>query len=157
MTWSKNENIRDAAHWISRKIELIELKDKQLNNNINPKIKRGGIFNIELGEDNIGGEKNKKRPCLIISNNTLNNGFTVIVIPITTKFPYNLKNGRKSPKYDNHYILLKSKYKFLDEDSCLKCEDIRTVDKVRIMDHLGNVDLSDLKQLKKRIMYTLEY
>ena len=155
--WNKNDNIRNAGYWLSRKIELIELKHNNKENHITLNAFRGGIFNVELGTGNIGGEKNKKRPCLIISNNNLNKGDTVVVIPLSTKFKSSTINGVTSPKYKNHYLLKKSKYPFLRETSCVKCEDIRNIDKIRLSDHLGNIDSQDFNEIKKRILFALGY
>lgn len=157
MNWDKNTNIRNAGHWLSKKIELVELKHRQKTEQINVTVLRGGIFNVELGEGNIGGEKNKKRPSLILSHNNLNKGDTVVIIPLTTKFSYNIVNGKKAPKYANHFVFHKSKYTFLDDDSCIKCEDIRSVDKVRIKDHLGNIDPKDLDIIRNRILFTFGF
>jgi mRNA interferase MazF len=157
LKWKKDENIRNASYWLARKIELIELKHHHMVNNIKSSIFRGGIFNVELGEGNIGGEKNKKRPCLVISHNNLNKGDTVVVIPLTTKFPYDLVDGVKIPKYKNHYIFYKANYSFLDNDSCIKCEDIRMVDKVRVKEHLGNISVTHLDKLLSPIKFTLGF
>ena len=157
MSWSKHENIRNASHWISRKIELIEKKDYQKQNKINPTIHRGGIFNVELGNGNIGSEKNKTRPCLVLSGNQLNGGDTVLIIPLSSKFKFNIVNGIKIPAYKNHYLLYKSKYSFLNADSCVKFEDIRCVDKVRINNFLGNVELSDLSKMESRLKFTFGF
>lgn len=157
MSWTKEKNIRNAGHWLARAIELIELKDYQKRNGTVPTIYRGGVFNVELGEGNLGGEKNKRRPCLIISRNQLNSGDIVVLIPLTTKFKYNLVKGVKTPKYKNHYILLKSKYPFLNEDSCVKFEDIKTVDKVRIGEHLGNIDVKDLDLMRNRLLFAMGF
>lgn len=157
MAWNKEQNIRDAGYWLSRKIELIELKHNQNVQQTSPKIFRGGVFNVELGKGNIGGEKNKKRPCLIISHNNLNNGDTVVIIPLTTKFPYKTTNSCKVPKYKNHYVFYKKDYPFLDDNSCIKCEDIRMIDKVRIRDHLGNIPVCHLNKLINSIKFTLGF
>lgn len=154
MIWNKDGNIRNAAMWLSTKISLIEIKNKLLLENKNITIFRGGVFNVELGEGNIGGEKNKKRPCLVLSRNNLNIGDTVVVVPLTTKFKYNIKNSKKIPKYNNHYFLYKTDYNFLDDDSCIKCEDVRSIDKVRIKEHLGNINPRDLDKLKLRILFS---
>jgi mRNA interferase MazF len=155
--WNKNKNIRDAGHWLARKIELIELKNKHKKQNKKINIKRGGIFNIELGKDNIGGEKNKIRPCLVITRNILNKGDTVVIIPLTTKFDFTYKHNKKIPKYKNHFILFAHNYPFLDNDSCVKCEDIRVIDKIRIKEHLGNVNRYHLDMLENRIKFTFGY
>ena len=157
MVWNKEVNIRNAGHWLSRQIELIELKHDQHVNGTIITIHRGGVFNVELGEGNIGGEKNKKRPCLVITRDTLNQGDTTVMFPLTTKFSYELKNGIKIPRYKNHYILYKSDYPFLGNDSCVKCEDIRVIDKVRVREHLGNILPTHLSMLEKRILYTLGF
>lgn len=157
MNWDKNTNIRDAGHWLSKKIELIELKDKQKTLKTNINILRGGIFNVELGEGNIGAEKNKKRPCLVLSHNNLNKGDIVVIIPLSTKFNFDIKNGQKIPKYANHYVFYKAKYDFLTDDSCVKCEDVRSIDKVRIVEHLGNIDPKDLDKIKNRILFTFGF
>lgn len=155
--WNKIDNIRNAGHWLSRKIELIELKDSNKINSISQNILRGGVFNVELGTGNIGGEKNKKRPCLIISNNFLNKGDTVVVIPLSTKYKSVLINNIQCPKYRNHYLLKKDMYTFLRDTSCVKCEDIRTIDKIRVSDHLGNIDINDILEIKKRLLFSLGY
>jgi len=157
MRWNKEKNIRDASCWLSEKVKLIEIKDYQKNNNINPQIFRGGIFNIDLGSGNVGGEKNKIRPCLVISRNTLNSGDTIVIVPLTTKFPYKIVRSKKVPRYNNHFIFYKSKYNFLRDDSCIKFEDIRCVDKVRVKELIGNISPDDLKLLKNRITFTLGF
>lgn len=68
MKWNKEKNIRDASCWLAEKIKLIELKDYQKTNKLENTVLRGGIFNVDLGNGNIGGEKNKIRPCVIISD-----------------------------------------------------------------------------------------
>ena len=63
ISWNKEDNIRDAGCWLSQKIKLIELKDVQEQKGEKREIKRGGIFYVELGEGNLGYEKNKCRTC----------------------------------------------------------------------------------------------
>ena len=155
--WNKEDNIRNAGYWLSRKIELIELKHYNKENSITKEAFRGGIFNVELGTGNIGGEKNKKRPCLVISRNNLNTGDNVVVIPLSTKYKSYISKGIEYPQYKNHYLLKKSKYPFLRDTACVKCEDIRNLDKIRLLDHLGNIDTKDLNEIKKRILFALGY
>lgn len=150
--WDKNKNIRDSSHWMARKTELIELKENQILTSTRQTIYRGGIFNVELGNGNIGGEKNKIRPCLVISKDSMNRGDTVIVIPLSTKFKIKTTSGGVIiPYYKHHYIIKKSKHPFLIQDSCLKTEDVRSVDKVRIRDLLGNIDVVEFNSIKSRI------
>lgn len=160
MAWDKNTNISDAAKWLKRKIELIESKDLLIRNQ-NAKgtryiiqVRRGGIFDCELGYGNVGGEKNKTRPVLVLSKNVLNNGHTVVVVPLSTKFDLAI-NGL--PRYRNHYLLKKAKYSFLDRDSVVKFEDIRSVDVVRLRQLRGNIDETDMKRMKRNLLFTSGY
>lgn len=160
MGWTKEENITDSAKWLKRKTELIETKDRLIQNKIRRRtpyivqVKRGGIFDCELGYGNIGGEKNKTRPVLVISRNMLNNGHTVVVVPLSTKFD-RLASG--SPKYTNHYLLKQCKYPFLAKDSVVKFEDIRNVDVSRLANLRGNIDVSDMKRMKKNLNFMMGY
>ena len=65
--WTKEENIKQAGIWLSRKIGLIEEKDalikardrkvqKSCRKESIKEIFRGGVFHAELGTANIGGE-----------------------------------------------------------------------------------------------------
>lgn len=155
--WDKKQNILDVASWFGRKIFLIEEKDKVITSGVSRKIYRGGVYWVELGY-NIGAEKTKTRPCLVISAEFINNGESAIVIPISTKFPKKFsKSGRALPKFNNHYMLYKSKYNKLDQDSAVKTEDIKSVDNVRIRGFIFNIDKDDMKEISKCIDYSLGY
>lgn len=160
MGWDVNTNISDAAKWLKRKVELIENKDTLIKNKVTRQtpyiiqVYRGDVFDCELGYGNIGGEKNKTRPVLVLSKNILNNGHTVIVVPLSTKFD---RKPNGLPKYNNHYLLRRSKYPFLSQDSVVKFEDVRNVDVVRLMQFRGNVDAADMKRMKKNLLFTTGY
>jgi mRNA interferase MazF len=88
----------------------------------------------------IGSEINKKRPCLIISPNEMNfNINTVVVCPITSKskdYPTRIKftlNSRES------YIVI---------------DQIRTIDKKRILDFQGIIPQNVIVQVKSVINET---
>lgn len=160
MAWNVLENITDSSKWLKRKTELIEAKNMliqrkiQLNTSSIAQIYRGGIYDAELGEGNIGGEKNKTRPVVVISPNRLNRGNTVIVVPLSTKFKLD-RNG--TPLYSNNYLLSSSTYPFLDKDSMVKFEDIRSVDVVRLRNLRGNVSKSDMERMKNALLFMCGY
>lgn len=115
---------------------------------------RGAIHTCKLGE-NIGSEQNEERPVLIVSNDLINStGGNVTVIPLTSRLTK--KKGTNIPKYRSHYFLMKSKYKFLTYDSALKTEDITTVSKIRLGDHLGNIDTDDLHKVTIRMKWVFD-
>ncbi len=161
MEWNKYDNVSAASKWLKRKIELVEEKEHLLFNQHRnvllshhsepiKQIYRGGIFHAELGYGNIGGEKNKTRPVIVISQNRLNNGNTVVIAPLSTKFKRK-KNGL--PLYSNHYLLTKKKYPDLDKDSVVKFEDIRSIDVVRLRDIMCNVDKQDMGRMKRNLLF----
>lgn len=160
MPWSKENNIAEAAKWLKRQVELIEAKEVLINNKQTRQtpyilqVMRGGIFDCELGIGNIGGEKNKTRPVLVLSKNDLNKGNTVVVVPLSTKYHIG-HNGR--PAYKNHYLLKKQRYNFLDRDSVVKFEDIRCVDVVRLRKLRGNIDEADMRRMKKCMLFLAGY
>ena len=82
----------------------------------------------------IGSEIKKTRPCVIISPNEMNfNINTVIIAPMTSKsrnYPTRIKI------YDNSFIVL---------------DQIRTIDKQRIIKKLGKLDIEAILQIKQII------
>lgn len=161
MAWDSNSNIVDAAKWLKRKAELIEEKSVLIARRATrhtpyyAQVYRGGIFDCELGLGNIGGEKNKTRPVLVISRNILNKGHTVMVVPLSTKFDRDTRT--RLPRYSNHYLLKKVDYPFLDTDSVAKFEDMRSVDVVRLRKFRGNVSQRDMSRMKRNLLFTCGY
>ena len=82
----------------------------------------------------IGSEIKKTRPCVIISPNEMNfNINTVIIAPMTSKskdYPTRVKID------DNSYVVL---------------DQIRTIDKQRIIKKLGELDIEVVLQIKQVI------
>lgn len=120
-------------------------------------ISKGAIMICDLGE-NIGSEQNKKRPVLVVSNNHINQGNNVIVVPLSTKLKTkHNKNGKVVPRYPSHYFLKQEKYPFLEEDSVVKCENIRTVSKIRLSDYIGLVSEEDYHKIKNRLKNIFDF
>lgn len=160
MAWTLSENVVTSSKWLKRKTELIEEKEKLIQRKTSTgsscfvQALRGGIFDAELGEGNIGGEKNKTRPVVIISRNELNKGHTVVVIPLSTKFR---RDANGQPIYRNHYLLRTVDYPFLDADSVTKFEDIRSIDVVRLRNLRGNVTPVDMRRMEHALKYICGY
>ncbi|MDO8467829.1 MAG: type II toxin-antitoxin system PemK/MazF family toxin [Nanoarchaeota archaeon] len=91
-------------------------------------IKRGDLFLANL-EPTKGAEQGRIRPVIIIQNNIFNNySPTTIVVPITSKIP--------NKKYLTSVIISKQDSK-LKKDSTILTNQIRTIDKGRIIRRLG--------------------
>jgi mRNA interferase MazF len=99
-------------------------------------IKRFEVYLINL-DPTIGKEIKKTRPCLIISPDDMNKYIsTVIIAPMTTK-------GRNYPT--------RIPCQFDGKDGQIVLDQIRTVDKVRIIKKLGKINTS----IQKEVLITL--
>src|SRR3954468_21848047 len=88
-------------------------------------VKRFDVYLIHL-EPTIGSEIQKTRPCLIVSPDEMNRFIkTVIVAPMTTK-------GTTYPT--------RVSCKFQGKQGQVVLDQIRTIDKVRLVKRLGRVD-----------------
>jgi len=102
--------------------------------------KRGEIYLVCL-DPTIGSEINKTRPALIISND-INNKLsdTITVIPITTS------TGKVYP-----FEVLLSAECGLPKSSKAKCNQIRTIDKKRLVRLIGTVSGKLLESVEKAL------
>lgn len=99
-------------------------------------IKKGDIYYVEL-EPVIGSEQAGKRPVVVVQNNIANkHSPTIIVVPITAVI--------KKTYLPSHIVIYKDK--LLKKDSTILIEQIRVIDKSRIISYIGR--LSDF-QIKK--------
>jgi len=99
---------------------------------------RGEIYLVCL-DPTIGSEINKTRPALIISNDISNQAAqTVTVIPITSS----------TEKVYPFETLLSSQESGLPKSSKAKCNQIRTIDKKRLVKSLGKVSKKELKEIE---------
>lgn len=105
-------------------------------------VKRGDIFNADLGYDrNAGSEQQGERPVVIIQND-IGNAFspTVIVASITSQI-----NKAKLPVHvdtNNHYLA---------KDSVILLEQIRTLDKRKLRDKIGKLGYWEMRDLDEAL------
>jgi mRNA interferase MazF len=82
----------------------------------------------------IGHEIRKTRPCVVISPDEMNmNIQTVIIAPMTTK----------SHEYPTRVAVL-----FQDKKGWIVLDQIRTVDRRRLVKHLGKITSSEIRKVK---------
>jgi mRNA interferase MazF len=110
-------------------------------------IKRGEIYLAAL-DPVVSKEISKTRPVVIISNNK-NNEFsgTVTVLPVTSK---NLK------KIYPFEVLLPKGSGSLPKTSKVKADQIRTLDKNRILMHIGGLEKKQIDEIEKALKIHLE-
>ena len=112
-----------------------------MNNKNAIKIQKGDIFYADLGET-VGSEQNGIRPVLVIQNDVGNKySPTVIITPLTSKAkklaqPTHVFIGKRFGLTENSYALL---------------EQIRTIDKKRLREHMGRLDETLMNQVDNAI------
>lgn len=164
-----NDEYFNLGTWVSKKFNY-QKKSKNLS------VKRlqvnvGEVWFCDLGV-NIGTEKNKVRPVLVVSNNRINSSEKVVIISITDT--QGKLNQRDLPAQDSWYLLYSNTtdnlkklkpnrvvpnnniiYSFLDKDSVVQCEEIRVVSKARLDSSrgaIGVLDPQDLRNIKDKFL-----
>ncbi|MHC3994046.1 type II toxin-antitoxin system PemK/MazF family toxin [Thiomicrolovo sp. ZZH C-3] len=104
-------------------------------------IKRFEIYLVKLNPT-VGSEIQKTRPCIVISPNELNVLKTVIVAPMTSK------------GFD---FIFRPKIKFENKNGLVLLDQIRTVDKTRLIKKIGDVDEKVSKNISNILVQMFEY
>ena len=105
-------------------------------------IKRGGIYLAAL-DPVVGREISKTRPVVVVSND-INNEFsgTVTILPITSK------NVSKIYPFE---VFLPQGSGNLTKDSKVKADQIRTLDKTRLVKQIGELGQKKIGEIEKAI------
>lgn len=156
----------NLGKWLGNKIDLHS--KAQTPSVRRALITQGEVWMCDLGF-NVGEEKNKKRPVVIISNNRIHRTGKVIVAPITDA--KGKMNASDLPQQNTWYLLYSNStdsndwfkpsrtlprlaiaYPFLSKDSVIQCEEVRSVSKARLDSiKLGDLDSGDFSRLKQKI------
>ena len=105
-------------------------------------ILRGDLFYADLSPV-VGSEQGGMRPVLIIQNNIGNHySPTVIVAAITSKI--------SKPKMPTH-VGIKAGDAGVTRDSVILMEQIRTIDKQRLHDKIGQLTPTEMQQVNKAL------
>ena len=109
---------------------------------------RWSIFLANL-DPVVGSEQGKTRPVLIISDEEVNQRLSIVnVLPITSR-----KEGRQV--YPNE-ALLPAASAGLEKESIVLCQQIRTLDRKRLIKHLGTLDDDHLRDsIKEALRFQL--
>jgi len=107
---------------------------------------RGEIWLVNLNPTK-GHEQAGRRPALVVSVDTFNRGPAdlVVVLPITSKhrgIPFHVK---VEPPEGN-----------LDKESFIKCEDVRSISKIRLEKSIGEVFNNTLSKVEDRLKILLD-
>ena len=112
---------------------------------------RGDMIVVDLGYDGVGNEKNGRRPCVVLSSNSMGqNSNNVIIAPMT-----NANNKKDNSNHINllptHVFMSSKYYRSLDTDSVLQLEDIRSISKQRIVKYVGYVSVKTQSDINNKL------
>lgn len=109
---------------------------------------RGDLVYVNL-EPIIGSETGKKSPCVIIQNNIGNKYSPVTIVAIITS------QKEISKKYPVDVWIDKGEGE-LNYASIVQCDQIRTIDKRRIIKKIGHLSDSVIQEIDEAIKISLE-
>lgn len=104
-------------------------------------VKRFDVYLIEL-DPVIGSEIKKTRPCVIVSPNEMNCLKTVLIAPMTTK-------GFHAPS--------RVELQFQDKTGLVLLDQLRAVDKSRLVKKLGTIDAKAQKMISSTLVDMFEF
>jgi len=107
---------------------------------------RGEIWLVDLNPIK-GHEQAGKRPALIVSTNYFNSGPAelVVVVPLTT-------TQTRIPLH----VEIHPPEGGLDRESFIKCENIRSVAKERLLKKMGSVSDETISKVEERLVFLLD-
>ncbi len=111
-------------------------------------IKKGDIVLVNLNPVQ-GSEAGRTRPCVIIQNDIGNQYSATTIIAIVTS------QKDISREYPTDVWISKEE-SALDLDSIIQCDQIRTIDKKRIIRKIGHLDQSIMKKVNRAILVSLD-
>ena len=104
-------------------------------------INRFDIVLVKLNPT-VGSEIQKTRPCIIISPNEMNVLKTIIIAPMTSK---------------GFNFIFRPKIKFENKTGLILLDQIRAVNKTRIVKKIGVVEKNKSKEISKMLTEIFEY
>lgn len=114
---------------------MIETKERHIH--------RGDIYYADLSPT-VGSEQGGVRPVLILQNNMGNRySPTVIAAAITSR--------TDKSRLPTHVSIGKKSVHGLHKDSTVLLEQIRTIDRMRLKEHIGSLDDMDMEQINEAL------
>ena len=94
------------------------------------------VYLVNL-DPTVGHEIKKTRPCLVISPDEMNHNIdTIIIAPMTTK---------------SHSYPTRIPVRFDEKQGWIVLDQIRTVDSIRLVKHLGKITKKEVSEVKRII------
>jgi mRNA interferase MazF len=113
-------------------------------NKITPK--RGEIYLVNF-DPTIGSEMRKTRPALILQNNIGNQYSNITIVAAITSFD----NEKIYPTE----VFLKAMHTGLQNDSIILLNQVRSIDKMRLVKRIGKIDRKVMEQVDRALEISL--
>ncbi len=111
-------------------------------------LKRGDIILVSL-DPTRGAEKKKTRPCLVIQNDIGNKVSPLTIVVVVTS------QKEIDKKYPTDVWVNKGEGG-LDYPSVIQCDQIRTIDKIRIIKRFGTLDSSIMEKVNQALKISVD-
>jgi len=115
---------------------------------VSEELKKGDVILVDLDPAK-GAEKKKTRPCLIIQNDTGNKFSPLTIIAVITS------QKEIDKKYPTDVWVEKGEGG-LDVPSIIQCDQIRTIDKNRIIKKFDSFNASIMEEVNKALKISLD-
>ena len=109
------------------------------------KINRGDVYLAQL-DPVIGSEQGGIRPVVIIQNDIGNQYSTTVVAAIT---------GKSKKTYLPTHVKSSANDPFLRQSAVIMCEQLRTLDKSRLVKYMGTLDKETAQQMDAAILHSV--
>jgi mRNA interferase MazF len=113
-----------------------------------PQVQRGEVFLANL-QPTQGSEQGGTRPVIVISRDAINKSSTVVVVVPTTDA------ANKAKLYPSH-VLLKAGVAGLSLDSIALGEQVRAINKTRLVKLLGRLNRAELTLIEAAVKIALD-
>lgn len=108
-------------------------------------VKRGEVYFAVL-DPVVGSEQGGTRPVVVLQNELGNTFSPTVIAAITTK--------NKKPEFPTH-VPVQADYGCLFKDSVIMLEQIRTIDKCRLLECIGVLDNKTMQEIDRAFLISL--
>ena len=110
-------------------------------------MRKGDIYYADMGTV-VGSEQGGTRPVVIIQNDVGNRHSPTVIVAVATT------RTNKHP-LPTHYWLEQTEHNRLPKNSMVMLEQIKTLDKKRLIDYCGHISKRDMIEIDKAIKISL--
>ena len=103
---------------------------------------RGEVWLVDFGEEGVGSEQKGRRPAVIIQNNIGNKHSPTIIVALIT--------GQEKANHLPTHMPVK-----LVKPSVIMCEQIKTIDKSRLLKFMYSLNRTELDTLKFKLSMSM--